>query len=89
MGRAIAWQVPPYTMSAPPSIRPGKRVLRQNVDEIGIPFTVRQYSSRSMMVSTRAVCPGSIGSSLPKRGARISAGAHLGFSKPSRAASFR
>ena len=64
-------------------------VLRQNVDETGIHFTVRQYSSRSMMVSTRVVCAGSLGSSLPNWRARISAGAHLGFSQPARAASFR
>ena len=30
-------------------------MLRQNVDETGIHFTVRQYSSRSMMVSTHGV----------------------------------
>jgi len=39
-------------------------VLRQNVDATGIHFTVRQYSSRSMMVSTRVVCAGSLGSEI-------------------------
>jgi len=71
-----------YNVS-PPSIRPGKRgVLRQNIDETGIHFTVRQYSSRSMMVSTRVVCAGSLGSSLPNWGARISAGPTWDFPNP-------
>jgi len=77
-----------YNVTTPRSGQ-GRGVLRHNVDEIGIHFTVRQYSSRSMMMSTRVVCAGSLGSSLPNWGARILAGAHLGFSQPARAASFR
>src|SRR5260370_20675584 len=88
-GRGHGGAGPAVYNVSPPRSGQGRGVLRQNVDETGIHFAVRQYSSRSMMVSTRVVCAGSLGSSLPNWGARISAGAHLGFSQPARAASFR